>query len=218
MSNISDMVLKKEAAWKDEDYRNAAMNIALPVGGAAAGYGLTNALVDDASTGMKIGGAGLGAAAALITSLYLQNMDKGTVPADAPPVKPSEKEEQELKDVASDWSPRGAVGIGLGVGAAGAGAYGAYRAGKGLLKGVGSALERVGDKAGHGATTLIGKGTTIAGKGISDTAKTAYDAISGKSVKDALDATRAAGKETTEGIWNLKGLLKLIKKVKKVAP
>ena len=217
MSNISDMVLKKEAAWKDEDYRNAAMNVVLPVGGAAAGYGLTNALVDDASTGMKIGGAGLGAAAALITSLYLQNMDKGA-PADTPAPKLSEQAEQELKDVASDWSPRGAIGLSLGVGAGGMGAYGAYRAGKGLLKGVGSALERVGDKAGHGATTLIGKGTTIAGKGIYDTAKTAYDAISGKSVKDALDATRAAGKETTEGIWNLKGLLKLIKKVKKVAP
>ncbi|MFA5753204.1 MAG: hypothetical protein WC910_09055 [Bacteroidales bacterium] len=222
MSNISDMVLKKEAAWKDEDYRNAAMNIALPVGGAAAGYGLTNALVDDASTGMKIGGAGLGAAAALITSLYLQNMDKGTVPADVPPVKPSEKAEQELKDVASDWSPRGAMGTALGVGAAGTagalGTYGAYKGIKGALKGVGSVIERAGNKAGQGATTLIGKGTTIAGKGISDTAKTAYDAISGKSVKDALDATRAAGKETTEGIWNLKGLLKLIKKVKKVAP
>lgn len=229
MSNISDMVLKKEAAWKDEDYRNAAMNIALPVGGAAAGYGLTNALVDDASTGMKIGGAGLGAAAALITSLYLQNMDKGTVPADAPPVKPSEKAEQELKDVASDWSPRGAIGLGLGIGAGGVGTYGAYRGLKGMAKTLskdfGTVSENAGVKAGQGISKLIGsgaeatgKGTSVAAKGVAQGVEAANDWLGqklyGGPVKKITDAVRDSNAET----WKLRDIIKLIKKVKKVAP
>jgi hypothetical protein len=184
------------------------MNVVLPVGGAAAGYGLTNALVDDASTGMKIGGAGLGAAAALITSLYLQNMDKGTVPADAPPVKPSEKAEQELKDVAGGWT----AGEGLATVAGGLGLAGTGYLGLKGLQGAGGRVKDLGAKLSDAAVSAGAKTFDKAVEGVPWVFNTATGLNNARSVGEI-------GKEVsgfTEEGFRLRDIIKLIKKVKKV--
>lgn len=183
--NISDILFKKEAAWSDEDYRNTALNTVLPVGGAAVGYGLTNALADKASTGLKLTGAGMGATAGLLLSLYLQNMENETG------VRASEAAEADIANSGAFSPFMKTVGVG---GTLGTGALLGYMG----LKGIQGAGERFKNFVANKATM-----------------PNVYSTVMNSGMKQEMNNAVNAAKNSTINWAKTRELLKTIKAVKK---